>query len=310
MLGEVNVAPGDLRPFFGDEHGDELQMLFNFPGMQGLYLALARQDAQPFVDALRSLPTPPAECQWASFVRNHDELTLDQLTDEERQEVFEAFGPHEDMQIYGRGLRRRLPPMLDGDQDKIRMVYSLMFAMPGTPTIFYGEEIGMGENLAVEGRRSVRTPMQWTSEPSAGFSTADPSDLRRPLPEGDYGPASVNVRALRSDPDSLLNWFERVIRRRRETPEIGWGDWSVLDGGARAMVIIRYDWNDRTLITAHNLANESAKVDLDLSDVAWTAARDLFGDDDIEPTDDGRLVMEVAGNDFCWLRLDKPDQRS
>ncbi len=310
MLGEVNVAPGDLRPFFGDEHGDELQMLFNFPGMQGLYLALARQDAQPFVDALRSLPTPPAECQWASFVRNHDELTLDQLTDEERQEVFEAFGPHEDMQIYGRGLRRRLPPMLDGDEDKIRMVYSLMFAMPGTPTIFYGEEIGMGENLAVEGRRSVRTPMQWTSEPSAGFSTADPSDLRRPLPEGDYGPASVNVRALRSDPDSLLNWFERVIRRRRETPEIGWGAWSVLDGGARAMVIIRYDWNDRTLITAHNLANESAKVDLDLSDVAWTAGRDLFGDDDVEPTDDGRLVLEVAGNDFCWLRLDKPDQRS
>ncbi|HSJ45310.1 MAG TPA: alpha-amylase family protein, partial [Euzebyales bacterium] len=252
MLGEVNVAPDQLGRFFGDEDGDELQMLFNFPAMQALYVSLARGVAQPFIDALRSLPAAPAASQWASFVRNHDELTLDKLTDDERQEVFEAFGPEEDMQIYGRGLRRRLPPMLAGEEDRIRLVYSLMFAMPGTPTIFYGEEIGMGENLAVEGRRSVRTPMQWTDEPSAGFSTADPGDLRRPLPGGEYGPEHVNVRAQRRDPGSLLNWFERMIRLRRETPEVGWGDWTILDIGARGLVAIRYDWQGATLVTVHN----------------------------------------------------------
>jgi maltose alpha-D-glucosyltransferase/alpha-amylase len=309
MLGEVNVAPDQLAPFFGDEDGDELQMLFNFPGMQGLYLGLARKDAQPFVAALLSLPQAPPECQWASFVRNHDELTLDKLSDDERQEVFDAFGPEEDMQIYGRGLRRRLPPMLAGDSDRIRLVYSLMFAMPGTPTIFYGEEIGMGENLAVEGRRSVRTPMQWTDEPSAGFSTADPDQLRRPLPEGAYGPANVNVRAQRNDRDSLLTWFERVIRQRRQTPEIGWGEWKIVDTDARGLVVIRYDWQDRTLVTVHNLAAEAAKADLDVSDVEWTVARDLLGDTAIEPTGDGRLVIEVAGHGFHWLRLNKPGQR-
>jgi trehalose synthase len=309
MLGEVNVAPDQLGRFFGDE-GDELQMLFNFPAMQALYLGLARQDAQPFIDALRSLPAAPAASQWASFVRNHDELTLDKLTDDERQEVFDAFGPEEDMQIYGRGLRRRLPPMLAGDGEQIRMVYSLMFAMPGAPTIFYGEEIGMGENLAVEGRRSVRTPMQWTDEPSAGFSTAYPDELRRRLPGGEYGPERVNVRAQRRDPGSLLNWFERMIRLRKETPEIGWGDWTILDSGERGLVIIRYDWDGATLVTVHNFAPDGATVDLDLSDVDWTAARDLLADDVVEPTHDHRLALEVGRYGSRWLRLETPGRRS
>ena len=310
MLGEVNVAADELATFFGDEDGDELQMLFNFVGMQGLYLSLARGDAQPFLDALRSLPAAPAECQWASFVRNHDELTLDKLSDDERQEVFDAFGPDEDMQIYGRGLRRRLPPMLGGDRERLRMVYSLMFAMPGTPTIFYGEEIGMGENLDVEGRRSVRTPMQWAPDAAGGFSSAGPDALRRPLPAGPYGPASVNVRDQRNDPDSLLNWFERIIRRRRETPEIGWGRWTILDADAAGLVAIRYDWGDRTLVTVHNLVPDTATADLDLSDVAWSAAHDLLGDHTVEPSGDGRLVTELPGHGHRWLRLERSDRRA
>ena len=153
-------------------------------------------------------------------MRNHDELTLDKLSDDERQEVFAAFGPEQDMQLYGRGLRRRLPPMLDGDQRRIRMVYSLLFSLPGTPVLFYGEEIGMGENLDIEGRMRVRSPMQWSDEPNAGFSTAPapgdalPAGHRRP----GSGPSAVNVAAQRRDPESLLNWFERLIRRRRESP--------------------------------------------------------------------------------------------
>ena len=310
MLGEVAVPADQLRPYFGDEDGDELEMLFNFVGNQALYLSLARQDARPFVDALRALPDIPSECQWASFVRNHDELTLELLSEDERQEVFDAFGPEKDMQLYDRGLRRRLPPMVGGDQRRIRAIYNLMFAMPGTPTIFYGEEIGLGENLVIEGRRSVRTPMQWTSEPSAGFSTADPDKLRRPLPEGDFGAQHVNVRDQRNDPDSLLNWFEHIVRQRRETPEIGWGDWQVVDTGVVGVVALRYDWDGRTLITVHSLSEEHSTVGLDVSDVTWTAAQDLLSTRRVEPAGDGRLVVELDGYGVAWLRLEKPGQRT
>ncbi|MGI9080811.1 MAG: alpha-amylase family protein, partial [Thermoleophilaceae bacterium] len=167
LLGEVNLEAPAAREFFGDEDGDELHMLFDFIGMQAMYLALARGDAEPLRKALRAAPEIPADCQWGRFVRNHDELTLDKLSKAEREEVFSAFGPDESLQLYGRGLRRRLPPMLDGDQQAIRMVYSLAFSLPGTPVLFYGEEIGMGENLAIEGRLSVRSPMQWSEEPNA-----------------------------------------------------------------------------------------------------------------------------------------------
>jgi maltose alpha-D-glucosyltransferase/alpha-amylase len=142
LLGEVNLEPPDARKFFGDEDGDELHMLFDFVGMQAMYLALARGDAAPLRTALRDTPEIPSDCQWGRFVRNHDELTLDKLSDAEREEVFAAFGPDESLQLFGRGLRRRLPPMLDGDQQAIRMVYSLAFSLPGTPVLFYGEEIG------------------------------------------------------------------------------------------------------------------------------------------------------------------------
>ena len=162
LLGEVNLPPEDQRTFFGDEDGDELQMLFSFTVNQAMYLALAREQSAPLEQALAALPAIPPDCQWASFARNHDELTLDKLSASEREEVFAAFGPEKELQLFGRGLRRRLPTMLDGDQQRLRMVYSLVFSLPGTPVLFYGEEIGMGENLAIEGRMSVRAPMQWS----------------------------------------------------------------------------------------------------------------------------------------------------
>ena len=165
-------------------------------------------------------------------MRNHDELTLDKLTEAQRQEVFDAFGPDKDMQLYGRGLRRRLPPMLDGDQRRIRLVYSLLFALPGTPVLFYGEEIGLGENLKVEGRLAVRVPMQWTAEPGGGFSTADPSTFPEPLAEGAFGPEQVNVRDQSRDPDSLLSFFRHLVDSYRACPELAWG--TVAGGRPRA----------------------------------------------------------------------------
>ena len=176
-------------------------MCLNFNVNQAMALALVREDAAPLAAALRALTAIPADAQWGNFVRNHDEWSLDKLSEAERQEVFAAFGPQADMQLFGRGLRRRLPSMLGGDQARLRMVYSLMFALPGAPVLFYGEEIGMAENLEIEGRMSVRSPMQWSGEANAGFSTAAQEKLRRPVVAGDdYGPSAVNVADQRRDP--------------------------------------------------------------------------------------------------------------
>ncbi len=174
MLGEVNLPHAQQRAFFGGAAANELQMQFDFIGMQATYLALAREDARPLVKALRQRPAIASTCQWATFLRNHDELTLDKLTDAQRQEVFAAFGPEPAMQVFDRGLKRRLPTMLGGDPRRIRMAYSLMFSLPGTPTLYYGEEIGMGEDLDADGRMAVRTPMQWTAGRNGGFSSATP----------------------------------------------------------------------------------------------------------------------------------------
>ena len=233
-------------------------MLFDFPVMQAMYLSLARQDAVRWPRRSARRSPVPEDCQWAKFVRNHDELTLDQLTDSERQEVFAAFGPDEDMQLFGRGLRRRLPSMLDGDQQRIRLAYSLLFSLPGTPVLFYGEEIGMGENLDIPGRMSVRTPMQWTDETNGGFSPARPSRLRRPVAEGRFGPLAVNVAEQRRDPDSLLNWLERMIRRRRETPELGWGEWRVVAHRRPAVLAHRCDWEGRAVVPSTTSASSRA----------------------------------------------------
>ncbi len=312
LLGEVNVAPKALRPYFGDPEGDELKMLFNFPVMQALYLALARQDARPLARSLERLPDIPEDCQWAIFVRNHDELTLDQLRDEERREVFEAFGPEDNMQLYGRGLRRRLPPMLDGDPQRVRLVYSLLFSLPGTPVLFYGEEIGMGENLAVEGRMSVRTPMQWTDEPNAGFSKAKSSQLRRPVVEGRFGPMAINVADQRRDPQSLLNWMERIIRRRHETPALGWGASRVLASGDRSVLAHRTDWENTTVVLIHNLASEPRSVRVDVGPPAGdNEVVDLLDQGRaVTAMDEGRLELKLEGYGFRWFRIEEVGGRT
>jgi maltose alpha-D-glucosyltransferase/alpha-amylase len=306
LLGEVNLPEREARRYFGDEDGDELHMLFDFIGMQATWLSLARSDATPLITALSQRPTIPHEAAWASFLRNHDELTLDKLTDRERDEVFAAFGPSPDMQLYGRGLRRRLPSMLDGDQRWIRMAYSLMFAMPGAPTLFYGEEIGMGENLEVEDRLAVRTPMQWSPTPTAGFSSAPPEALVRPLPGDErFGPANVNADAQRTDSASLLNWFERLIRLRKEVPEIGWGSWTVLPTSARPLIVLRYDWHGETAVTAHNLSRRARRVDVVLDGVEGEL-RDLLEPHPPTRIRAGRATIRLGPHGYRWMRVDAP----
>jgi trehalose synthase len=280
LLGEVNLAAKEQRQFLGDEDGDELHMVLDFLGNQALYLALARGDVESLAATLREFPDVPPAASLGRFARNHDELTLDKLTDEERQEVFERFGPDSEFQLYGRGLRRRLPPMLDGNERALRMVYSLVFSLPGTPVLFYGEEIGMGENLEIDGRYSVRAPMQWSADRNGGFSPVeDSSQLARPVVSGRYGPEHVNVAAQRRDPGSLLNWFERLIRRRRECPEIGFGELSLLETGAPSVLAHRCDWEGSTVVAVHELAGKELEVELPIDD--GDELVDLFGTADV-----------------------------
>jgi trehalose synthase len=305
LVGEVNLAPAQQRQFFGDEDGDELQLVFSFTVNQAMFLALAREDAAPLAQALRALPAIPEDCQWANFVRNHDELTLDKLSDSERQEVFDAFGPRPEFQLYERGLRRRLPTMLDGDQRRIRMVYSLAFSLPGTPVLFYGEEIGMAENLAIEGRYSVRAPMQWSDDRQAGFTTA--SHACRPiLDKGPFGFREVNVARQRRDPGSLLNWMERLIRRRRECPEFGWGAWTLLDAGHASVFAQRSDWDGSTAVAVHNLSGREARASLKLDEDG--ALVDLFEHQHHE-LDDGTVTLELAPYGAHWFRVRRPGER-
>jgi trehalose synthase len=311
LLGECNLPHRDQKKFFGGNDGDELTMQFDFIGMQNLYLSLAREDARPLARALKRRPQVDEQSQWATFVRNHDELTLDKLTPAERDEVFAAFGPDPAMQLYGRGLRRRLPPMLDGDPRRVRMVYSLLFSLPGTPVLFYGEEIGMGENLDVPGRLAVRTPMQWSAQPNGGFSRARPSRLHRPLVEGPFGPDHVNVADQRKDPDSLLSFIALLIRRYRESPELGWAEFSLLDQPHRHVLAHECAHDDRRLVALHNLTPASCTVPftLDGCDSSHHLVDLLHEESEVPIDDQGRVEVALEGYGYRWLRLMSRDSR-
>jgi trehalose synthase len=309
LMGEVNLPPDQQRAFFGDEDGDEFHMVLNFVVNQAMYLALAREDATPLRAALESLPEIPEDCQWANFVRNHDELTLDKLSKEERAEVFAAFGPEPDLQLYGRGLRRRLPTMVGGDERRMRMLYSLAFSLPGTPVLFYGEEIGMAENLAIDGRYSVRAPMQWSSERHGGFSVVkDAGALCRPVVDAEgWSPKRVNVAAQRRLEGSLLNWMERLIRRRRECPELGWGRCTVLDAGHPAVLAHRADWDGSTILAVHSFAGERLEARLLLETTAEVV--DLLDEGSFVPDEGGTVTLPLEPYGYGWFRLRRDGER-
>jgi glycosidase len=285
-------------------------MQFDFITMQNLYLSLARRDAGPLQDALEARPPIPPESQWATFVRNHDELTLDKLSEQERQEVFAAFGPDPRMQVYGRGLVRRLPPMLDGDPRRIRMVYSLLFSLPGTPVLFYGEEIGMGESLEEESRSAVRTPMQWTAQANGGFSNADSKDLPAALVTGAFSPEHVNVADQRNDPDSLLNFIRLLIARYRSCPELGWGRFEILQQPHPQVLAHRLIWDDASLIAVHNLGPEALTLPLKLTDATQECELlDLLQSGTTPLGPDGECELSLEGYGYRWLRLSRPQDR-
>jgi maltose alpha-D-glucosyltransferase/alpha-amylase len=306
LLAEANVEPDQLVTFFGDGGGsaNRIHMLFDFMLNSRLMLALAREDPEPVIEALRETPNLPPGGQWATFLRNHDEVDLSRLTAEQRADVFNRFGPEPEMQLYGRGIRRRLAPMLGNDRRLLELAYALQFSLRGTPVLRYGEEIGMGDDLTLEGRDSIRTPMQWSLLPNGGFSSAKPEQLIRPvIADGEYGYEKVNVTRQRHDPASLLSWFERMIRTLREAPEVGAGTCKHVDVPAPTGVLVhRADGVTGTMLFVHNLGPQAGTVDLSTVFTEAEFPNDVLADQ--EYPDLGELkAVEVSGHGYRWIRL-------
>ncbi|SDT77104.1 alpha-amylase family protein [Actinoplanes derwentensis] len=306
LLAEANVEPDSLPRFFGDEggSGNRIHMLFDFMLNAKLVLALAREDAESVIDALRDTPKLPDGGQWATFLRNHDEIDLSRLTAEQRKDVVGKFGPEDHMQLYGRGIRRRLAPMLGNDRRHLELAYALQFSLRGTPVLRYGEEIGMGEDLSQDGRYAIRTPMQWNNLPNGGFSTADPKDVIRPvISGGDFGYETLNATLQRHDPKSLWSWFERMIRTLREAPEVGSGSCTHVDVPApRGILVHRADAETGTMLFVHNLGTEAGEVDL--SSLAGEAdfPNDVLADQEYPELGEFDKVR-VEGHGYRWIRM-------
>lgn len=303
ILAEANVLPEADLEYFG-RAGDRMHMMFNFQVNQNLFYALATSDAEPLVKALKASRGRPATAQWGIFLRNHDELDLGRLTKEQRGVVFEAFGPEPGMQLYNRGIRRRLAPMLESDRRRIELAYSLMFTLPGTPVVYYGDELGMGDDLLLPERKSVRTPMQWSTEPNGGFSKSE-KPILPVISGGPFGYEHVNAAQQHRDPNSLLNWIERIIKMRKEVPEVGWGDFEIIQTHDRSVLAIRYDWRNNSVLFVHNLGSKPREVSISAG-VAGDAGQllvNLLSEDHSRADAGGKhcLLMDAYG--YRWYRI-------
>lgn len=299
LLGEANVLPRDSEKYFGDE-GNGIHLMFNFYVNQYIFYALATGEIEPLIDALEATRLYFHTSQWAHFLRNHDELDLGRLTEEQRHKVFDRFGAEKSMQLYDRGIRRRLAPMI-GNRPQTELAYSLLFSLPGTPVIRYGDEIGMGDDLELEERDAVRTPMQWSAEKNAGFSPA--GKLVHPvIDKGPYAFDVMNVETQRRSPDSLLNWMTSLIRLRQECAEIGWGDWRILETNTPTVLCMYYRWQDSSLITLHNFDEKAREVLLDLKLKKESKLIDLMKIDENIADEKGIHRVRMGAYGYRWFR--------
>jgi maltose alpha-D-glucosyltransferase/alpha-amylase len=301
ILAEANVIPHVDMNYFGTS-GERLQMMFNFEVNQHLFYSLASADSRPLIKALQTTKPRPATAQWAQFLRNHDELDLGRLTKKQRDTVFAAFGPEPNMQLYKRGIRRRLAPMLQGDRRRLELAYSLMMTLPGTPVFRYGDEIGMGDNLDLPERNCARTPMQWSNQPQAGFTESD-KPLLPVISQGPYGFEHVNVAAQKRDPNSLMDWTERMIRMRKEVPEIGWGDFSIIPTRKPEVLAIRYDWRNNSVLFVHNLSAVPTELEFGPSAKIDGQLVNLLASDHSTPDASGKHCILLEPYGYRWFRI-------
>jgi maltose alpha-D-glucosyltransferase/alpha-amylase len=304
LLSEANQWPEDVRPYLGD--GDEFHMNFHFPLMPRIFMALARVDRSAILDILARTPPIPETCQWATFLRNHDELTLEMVTDEERQFMWDYYAPEPRMRL-NLGIRRRLAPLLENDRARIELANSLLFTLPGSPVIYYGDEIGMGDNIWLDDRDGVRTPMQWTAGANAGFSAARSRDLNSPVIDDEvYGYRQVNVEAQRADPHSLLNRLRHMIRIRKAHPALGRGAVRFLDVPNRAVLAFLRIYGEETILAVNNLSPEAQRIELDVATFAGIRPVDLLSQESLPACSVAAYPLELGRYGYRWLQLGKP----
>lgn len=301
LLGEANVLPKESKKYFEGTGTGGIQMMFNFWVNQHLFYALATADVRPLAKALRDTRSIPETAQWGHFLRNHDELDLGRLTKEQRARVFARFGPEKEMQLYDRGIRRRLASML-GDRSEIELAYSLLFSLPGTPVLRYGDEIGMGDDLSLNERDAVRTPMQWANEPNGGFTTAEKPYLPV-ISDAVWGYQQVNVQSQRRRPGSLLQWTARMIRLRTECPEIGWGSWEILPTGCPQALAMRYDWRGNSILVVHNFDERPHELRIRAAVPGEERLTDLLEEDEIRSGKSGEHRLALPAHGYRWFRV-------
>jgi maltose alpha-D-glucosyltransferase/alpha-amylase len=301
LLAEANQWPADLRPYFGD--GDEFHMAFHFPLMPRMFMGLKLEDRKPITEILQQTPEIPSSCQWCLFLRNHDELTLEMVTDMERDYMYDVYAHSKGMRL-NLGIRRRLAPLLDNDRRRIELMNGMLMSLPGTPILYYGDEIGMGDNIYLGDRNGVRTPMQWSGGWNAGFSSADPESLYSPVISNPvYGYQAVNVLSQKRSEQSLLSWMQHIIRVRRSTQVFGAGSIEFLyPANHRVLAYIRKLGNEVVLVV-NNLSNAAQAVELDLRRYKGQILIEMFGKNLFPRVGDLPYLLTMGPYQFYWFRL-------
>ncbi|HEX6363386.1 MAG TPA: alpha-glucosidase C-terminal domain-containing protein, partial [Albitalea sp.] len=301
LLAEANQWPEDVSEYFGN--GDECHMAYHFPLMPRIYMALAQEDRHPVVEIMAQTPDIPGNCQWAIFLRNHDELTLEMVTSKERDYMYRMYAADPRARI-NLGIRRRLAPLMENDIDRIKLVNSLLLSMPGSPIIYYGDELGMGDNVFIGDRNGVRTPMQWSPDRNAGFSRADPQRLYLPpIMDAVYGYQSINVEAQTRDPSSLLNWTRRMLAVRKTSHAFGRGARTFLRPGNRKVLAYLREYGDDAILCVANLSRSAQPVELDLSRFKGRVPVELLGRTPFPPIGELPYLMTLPGYGFYWFKL-------
>jgi maltose alpha-D-glucosyltransferase/alpha-amylase len=301
LLCEANQWPKDVRKYFGE--GDEFHMGFHFPLMPRIFMAIRKSDVSPLIWVMDQTPPIPENSQWSTFLRNHDELTLEMVNEEERQWMWEQYAPNPRMRL-NLGIRRRLAPLLDNDRRKIELAYSLLFTLPGSPVIYYGDEIGMGDNIWLDDRNGVRTPMQWSDDHNAGFSAAPTESLYSTLiDEGEFGYSQINVRSQKQDPNSLLNWIRNCLEIRRQNPGFSRGDLYILPCNNKSILAFLRESEHQILLILHNLSRETQRFTLDLSRFSGFDLVDLFQNEEAVLISSPEYHFELSPRTYQWLNL-------
>ncbi|UCE32910.1 MAG: maltose alpha-D-glucosyltransferase, partial [Burkholderiales bacterium] len=301
LLAEANQWPEDVREYFGD--GDECHMAYHFPLMPRMYMAIAQEDRHPIVEITQQTPEIPDNCQWAIFLRNHDELTLEMVTHRERDYMYRMYAADQRARI-NLGIRRRLAPLMENDRDRIKLMKSLLMSMPGSPIVYYGDEIGMGDNIFLGDRNVVRTPMQWSPDRNAGFSRADPQRLYLPpIMDPIYGYEAINVEAQARDPSSLLNWTRRLLAVRQSSRAFGRGTLSFLAPGNRKVLAYLREYEDEAILCVANLSRSAQPVELNLARFRGRVPVEMLGRTSFPPIGELPYLLTLPAHGFYWFRL-------